>query len=169
LLVGERKPCPNAAGWSPNTPQGIFRSAQLVVYPQACISDVFVRPSVANAGLYYDVWDYQWFDQFEESCPSGNLTSWNGDNWSYTNHSRSAVSVAAGSVSKVTIGPVRGIWEVLHIGGPNVPYQSGYTAKLHNLNLYFEEWSYKPLTPKPTVLDLRSWSRKATEQTLVIS
>ena len=46
---------PNAAGWSANVAQGIFRSALLHVYPDVYISDVFVRTSVADNTLTYDV------------------------------------------------------------------------------------------------------------------
>ena len=44
---------PEAASWSPNVVQGIFRSARLEVFPAVYISDVFVRPSVADRTLSY--------------------------------------------------------------------------------------------------------------------
>jgi len=52
FMVGGKSIVPNAAGWSPNTPQGIFRSAKLLVYPKIYIPDVFVRPSVNNTNPY---------------------------------------------------------------------------------------------------------------------
>src|SRR5262249_32762739 len=56
FMTNNQSIVPNAAGWSPYTPQGIFRSARLAVYPRVRIDDVFVRPSVANSNLYYDIW-----------------------------------------------------------------------------------------------------------------
>src|SRR5258705_208751 len=46
---------PTAAEWSEAVPQGIFRSAFLRVYPAVYVSDAFVRTSVANQTLSYDV------------------------------------------------------------------------------------------------------------------
>ena len=46
---------PDAADWSEAIPQGIFRSAFLRVYPAVYVSDTFVRTSVANKTLSYDV------------------------------------------------------------------------------------------------------------------
>ena len=46
---------PDAADWSEAIPQGIYRSAFLRVYPAVYVSDTFVRTSVANQTLSYDV------------------------------------------------------------------------------------------------------------------
>src|SRR4051812_33314955 len=46
---------PVAADWSESVPQGIFRSAFLRVYPAVYVSDTFLRTSVANRTLSYDV------------------------------------------------------------------------------------------------------------------
>jgi beta-galactosidase/beta-glucuronidase len=46
---------PDAAEWSAAVPQGIYRSAFLRVYPAVYVSDTFVRTSVANQTLSYDV------------------------------------------------------------------------------------------------------------------
>jgi uncharacterized membrane protein len=46
---------PNAAGWSGNVAQGIFRSAVVHAYPDVDVSDVFVRTSVTEDTLTYDV------------------------------------------------------------------------------------------------------------------
>ena len=46
---------PVAADWCEAVPQGIFRSAFLRVYPAVYVSDAFVRTSVANQTLTYDV------------------------------------------------------------------------------------------------------------------
>jgi len=83
FMVNGKSIVPNAAGWSPNTPQGIFRSAQLTVYPQVGISDVFVQPSVAKGSLSYEVWVTNGSASSQNLILSGNLTSWNGDSWVY--------------------------------------------------------------------------------------
>jgi hypothetical protein len=135
FMVNGKSVVPNAAGWSPNTPQGIFRSARLAVYPQIYISDLFVRPSVSQTCLYYDVWITNGSASLQNLTLSGNLSSWNDDHWAYPSISDQAVSVAAGSAGKITVGPVpwnlgsRSYW------WPNVPYQENYQAKLHFLNL----------------------------------
>ena len=46
---------PDAAEWAEAVPQGIYRSAFLRVYPAVYVSDTFVRTSVANRTLSYDV------------------------------------------------------------------------------------------------------------------
>lgn len=126
---------PNAAGWSPNTPQGIFRSAQLLIYPQIYISDVFVRPSVINTNLYYDVWLINASSSTTNVTLSGSLSSWNSNAWNYPAIPSQVIALAPGATTKVTIGPLS--WN-LGSGSywwPNVPYQSGYIARLHCLNL----------------------------------
>ena len=135
FMVNGKSTVPNAAGWSPNTPQGIFRSAQLVVYPQVFISDVFVRPSVVNTNLSYDVWVTNGSSRLQNLVISSRLTSWNGWLWIYPAIADQPVSVAAGSATKVTIGPIAWNLGSASYWAPNVPYWAGYTAQLHNLNL----------------------------------
>ncbi len=118
FMVNGKSTVPNAAGWSPNTPQGIFRSAQLVVYPQVYISDVFVRPSVANTNLSYDVWVTNGSARLQNLTIASRLTSWNGSSWIYPTIADHPVSVAAGSAIKVTIGPIAWNPGALPIGGP---------------------------------------------------
>ena len=135
FMLNGKSLVPNAAGWSPNTPQGIFRSAQLLVYSQVYISDVFVRPSVQNSNLFYDVWLYNGTANATNVLVSGSLSSWNGTNWSYPTLPSQSVSLPAGTTTKVTIGPVNWNLGPGSYWWPNVPYQSGYAAQLHNLNL----------------------------------
>ena len=135
FMVNGKSIVPNAAGWSANTPQGIFRSAQLAVYPTAYISDEFVRPSVSGSNLYYDVWITNGSSSTANVILSGNLTSWNSNTWAYPTIASQPVSVPAFSTSKVTIGPIAWNLGAASYWWPNVPYQAGYTAQLHNLNL----------------------------------
>lgn len=135
FITNGKSSVPNAAGWSANTPQGIFRYAHLLVYPQTYISNVFVRPSVANTNLYYDVSITNTSSTSASLTLSGNFTSWNNASWDYPAIDSQVVMVPATTTLRVTVGPIA--W---HLGTgsywwPNVPYQAGYTAQLHNLNV----------------------------------
>lgn len=135
FMVGGKSIVPNAGGWSPNTPQGIFRSAKLLVYPRVHIADVFVRPSVENNNLYYDVWLKNASASAAQVSLSGSLSSWNGDAWNYPSLPTQSVSLPAGATTKVTIGPVSWNLGAASYWWPNVPFQPGFTSKLHFLNL----------------------------------
>jgi hypothetical protein len=141
FMVNGKSVVPNAAGWSPNTPQGIFRSAQLVVYPQVYISDVFVRSSVSQASLNYDVWITNGSTSSKSLTLSGNLGSWNANNWAYPAIADKEISLAAGSATRVTLGPIA--WNLGRDSywWPNVPYRAGYATQLHNLNLILKTGS----------------------------
>lgn len=145
FMLNGKSLVPNAAGWSPNTPQGIFRSAQLLVYPQIFISDVFVRPSVQNSNLYYDVWVTNATASATNLLLSGDLSSWNGSDWSYPTLPSEPLSLPAGTTTKVTIGPVSWNLGPSSYWWPNVPYQPGYTAQLHYLNLSITPPSGSPV------------------------
>lgn len=125
FMVGGKSVVPNAAGWSPDTPQGIFRSAKLLIYPQVHISDVFVRTSVANSNLFYDVWVTNASPSATNIALSGNLSSWNGSGWSYPALPTQTVAVASGAATKVTVGPrsvpLIGILGQAPIGGRTCP------------------------------------------------
>ena len=126
---------PQGSGWCPWGAQGIFRSAKLKVYPQVYISDVFVRPSVAHDALYYQVSVHNGSASSTNVNIAGDLTSWNGDSWNYPALPVQALSVPANSTATTLVGPVTWGLGSASYWWPNVPYQSGYTAKLHYLNL----------------------------------
>lgn len=135
FMSGGKSLVPNAAGWSPNTPQGIFRSAELKVYPAVYISDVFVRTSVQSSNLFYDVTLRNESATATNVTLSGNLAAWNGAAWSYPSLPSRIVSLAAGAETNITVGPVYWDLSASSYWWPNVPYQPGYQAQLHNLNL----------------------------------
>src|SRR3954447_14056988 len=74
---------PDAAEWSEAVPQGIFRSAFLRVYPAVYVSDTFVRPSVANKSLSYDVSVTNTSASARTVTLTGSLTSDNGTSFGY--------------------------------------------------------------------------------------
>ena len=126
---------PTAAGWSPNVAQGIFRSALLHVYPDVYISDAFVRTSVTNDTLTYDVSITNTGTTSQQVTLSGSLGSWNCDTFTYPAIPDTPVTAAPGTTTTTTIGPIKWGLGTTSYWWPNVPYQSDYQARLHNLTL----------------------------------
>lgn len=125
---------PDAAEWSEAVPQGIFRSAYLRVYPAVHIADAFIRTSVADRELSYDVWIANGSDTPQTVSLTGHLTSWNHSGWDYPDIDGRRVTVPAHARQKVTVTVP---WK-LGRGSywwPNVPYRPGYQAQLHQLHL----------------------------------
>ena len=127
---------PDAAEWCEAIPQGIYRSAFLRVYPAVYISDTFVRPSVANQALSYDVSVTNTSASARTVTLTGSLSSDNGTSFSYPSLPSKPVAVAAHSTSTVTIGPVAWNLGTTSYWWPNVPYRSGYRAQLHDLAVH---------------------------------
>ncbi|MDP9148885.1 MAG: beta-galactosidase, partial [Myxococcota bacterium] len=130
---------PAAADWSPHVAQGIFRSAILRVQPQVYVSDVFVRTSVSGPSLSYDAWVTNSGSAARQVTLSATLDSWNCETLAYPSIPAASVMVAAGATQKVTVGPVAWTLGAASYWWPNVPYQAGYQAKLHNLRLTLAE------------------------------
>jgi hypothetical protein len=126
---------PIAADWSPNVPQGIFRSALLHVYPDVYISDAFVRTSVTNDALTYDVSITNTGTTSQQVTLSGALSSWNCDTFTYPAIPDTPVTAAPGTTTTTTIGPIKWGLGTTSYWWPNVPYQSDYQARLHTLKL----------------------------------
>lgn len=135
FMSGGKSLVPNAAGWSPNLPEGIFRSAELKIYPRVYISDVFVKPYVTTSNLYYDVTIRNASASSTNVTLTGGLSSWNGNPWSYPALPTNNITILAGVETNLTVGPVPWTLGSDSYWWPNVPYQNGYLAQLHNLNL----------------------------------
>lgn len=133
FMVNNRSLVPNAAGWSPNTAQGIFRSIRLAVYAPIYVEDVFVRPKVGTKQLYYDIWVKNSTAQSQSMTLAGSLNSWNQAAWSYPSIPNVSFTAAANATTKVTVGPVAWNLSSDSYWWPNVPYVAGYRAQLHNL------------------------------------
>lgn len=127
---------PVAADWCEAVPQGIFRSAFLRVYPAVYVSDAFVRTSVANQSLTYDVSVTNTSGSSRSVTLTGSLASDNGTPFSYPTLPSATVTVAAHSSAKVTVGPVAWNLGSTSFWWPNVPYRSGYRAQLHDLSVH---------------------------------
>src|SRR5580765_1758844 len=93
---------PNAAGWSPNIAQGIFRSALLHVYPDVYVSDVFVRTSVTDDTLTYDVAITNTGTTSQDVTLWGALASWNCDPFAYPAIADKTITAAPGATTTVT-------------------------------------------------------------------
>src|SRR4051812_19556851 len=117
---------PVAADWSEAIPQGILRSAYLRVYPAVHVSDTFVRTSVANKTLSYDVSVRNTSGSSRSVTMTGSLSSSNGTAFSYPELPSRTVTVAAHSTATVTVGPVAWNLDSTSYWWPNVPYRSGY-------------------------------------------
>ena len=126
---------PAAADWSPNVPQGIYRSAMLRVVPAVYISDAFVRTSVTNKTLTYDVWVTNSSSASRQVSLSGVLESWNCDTVTYPAIPATTATVAAGATTKITVGPLAWTAGDGSYWWPNVPYRQDYQARLHNLRV----------------------------------
>jgi adhesin HecA-like repeat protein len=126
---------PTAADWSEAIPQGIYRSAYLRVYPAVYVSDAFVRTSVANRTLSYDVSVTNSSATTTTVTLTGALTSDSAGSFSYPQLPQQTVTVPARSTAKVTVGPVA--WDLgpTSYWWPNVPYRPGYRAQLHRLTI----------------------------------
>ncbi|MGC4817174.1 glycoside hydrolase family 2 TIM barrel-domain containing protein, partial [Micromonospora sp. DT63] len=127
---------PIAADWSEAVPQGIYRSASLRVYPAVYVSDAFVRTSVANRTLSYDVSVTNSSAATRTVTLSGSITSDGAGSFSYPQLPQQTVTVAARSTVKVTVGPVAWDLGATSYWWPNVPYRSGYRAQLHRLAIH---------------------------------
>jgi hypothetical protein len=126
-----KKLVPDAAGWSANVPQGIFRSATVRAVPQLHVADAFVRTDVAADRVSVDVWVRNSGATQASGTVSLGLSSWNCEPLAYPTLSSQTVTVPAGQTVKVTLGPVAWGLGPSSYWWPNVPYVAGYRAKLH--------------------------------------
>ena len=134
-LVGpdNRYTVAEGASWSDDPAQGIFRSADLEVFPAVYVSDTVVRTSVGDRQLSYDVYLTNATDRAQQATLSGELDSANGANWKYPSIGSQRVMVPADQTIKVTVGPLAWRAGSDSYWWPNVPYRAGYRAQLHDL------------------------------------
>ena len=130
--AGGKKLIPDAAGWSGNVPQGIYRSAVLRAVPALHVLDAFVRTDVAGDKISVDVWVKNGGTAAASGSVDVALSSWSCDAVTYPKLSATPVSaLAPGKTVKVTVGPVTWGLGASSYWWPNVPYTKGYRAKLH--------------------------------------
>ena len=129
--AANRKLVPDAAGWSANIPQGIFRSAVMRVLPALHVSDAFVRTDVAGDALSVDVSVTNSDVAPATGTVSVALSSATCDTTPYPTFTPATVMVPPGETVVVTLGPIPWGLGTGSYWWPNVPYQPGYRAKLH--------------------------------------
>ena len=129
--AANRKLVPDAAGWSANIPQGIFRSAAVRVLPELHVSDAFVRTDVAGDAIGVDVSVTNSGGATATGTVSAVLSSATCDALSYPALPPSAVTVPPGATVVVTLGPVTWGMGPSSYWWPNLPYRAGYRAALH--------------------------------------
>ena len=126
---------PEGASWSPNIAQGIFQSARLEVFPALHISDAFVRTSVQQRSLAYDVTVTNDSGRPQTAWLTARLRSWNKRPWRYPKLAPKKVTVAAGATQTFTMPGAAWNLGQASYWWPNVPYRPGYRAQLHQLEL----------------------------------
>jgi len=134
-LIGSsgKKLVPDAAGWSPNVAQGIFRSADIRAVPVLHVLDALVHTDVAADQFSIDVWVRNGGTAPANGTIDVALSSWSCSALSYpTLASVPVTAVAAGTTVKVTLGPVTWGLGSSSYWWPNVPYTPGYRTQLHN-------------------------------------
>ncbi|MFE5671020.1 glycoside hydrolase family 2 TIM barrel-domain containing protein [Agromyces sp. NPDC056523] len=136
-LVGTdlRYNVPEGASWSNDVAQGIFRSASLEVFPAVYVADTFVRPSVTDKSLSYDVQITNSTGRAQKVDLKGALSSWNGAGWKYPAIPTQQAVVPANSTATVTVGPLQWRADEGSYWSPNVPFTEDYTAQLHELDV----------------------------------
>ncbi len=114
---------------------GLTGHVKLAVYPAVHISDVFVRTSVENQTLEYDVWVSNGSKRDRTVSIKGTLAPWRENVWGYPDLPTQTTTVNAGQTRKITVkdvgwnlGPESYWW-------PNIPFREDYEATFHWLKL----------------------------------
>ena len=121
--------------WTAKAAYGVVKYVHLKCLPLQYVKDVFVRTSVNNKILCFDVTLANGTEKPMELELSSSLSSWNKADWDYPSIPKRTVSVPGKGEAKVTVdgipwnlGP-RSYW------WPNIPFREDYTAQLHHLNI----------------------------------
>ena len=118
---------------------GLTGHVRLAIYPAVYISDVFVRTSVENRALAYDVWVTNGSQRSRTMSVNGALAPWRGKVPDYPDLPPRAITVKAGETRKVTVQGVGWNLGAASYWWPNIQFHEDYAATLHWLNLSLEE------------------------------
>jgi len=129
---------PHCADWCECIARGIFRSAELLVYPEVYVRDIFVKTSVEKQELSCEVTVTNASDALRSITLKPALSSPQGTNWAYPTLSPISVTLLPGE-TKTLFGSAP--WELgsESFWFPNVPYTPGYRAVLHLLTVSLSE------------------------------
>jgi len=114
---------------------GLTGHVRLAIYPHVYISDVFVRTSVKNRTLAYDVWITNGSKENRTVNLKGALASWNKRPYDYPTLPLRTITVNAGQTQKVTVKDIAWNLGVDSYWWPNIPFREDYRATLHWLQL----------------------------------
>ncbi len=114
--------------------EGIAKYVRMEVYPPIYIKNVFVKPSVTNKQLSYDVVIHNGTAASASLKFDGKLSSWNKDLWVYPAIPAQNVTVAAGQDATVSVSVAWNLG-IASYWWPNIPFREDYVARLHNLSL----------------------------------
>jgi hypothetical protein len=119
---------------------GIPRGVFLDTYPVVHIADAYVRSSVADGTLAYDLWIANESPIRHTLTIAAALSPWNpGMRWSYPAIPDQTVRLSPNSVTKVSGDAVRWNLGPPSYWWPNIPFQENYQAILHNLRFTLTE------------------------------
>jgi len=133
--VDGRYDVPEGASWSDDVAQGIFRSAELQVFPAVHIADTVVHTSVDQRTLSYEVIVANDSASRATVTLDGKLSSFNRQNWTYPTVPTQSLTVSPHATKTVTVGPLDWSASTASYWWPNVPYRPDYRAQLHELDL----------------------------------
>ncbi len=111
---------PHWAEWCESIARGLFRSVDLFVCPIVFIEDIFIRSSIENRTLQYDVWVRNNGTAQADIVVGSNLAATDGAKWTYPGLPPIIGSVPAGT-SISTVSPT--LW-------PSNPCASGLVTKM---------------------------------------
>jgi hypothetical protein len=118
---------------------GLTGHVRLAVYPPVHITDVFIRPSVANKRLGYDVWITNATKAARTVVLRAKLAPWNARTWKYPLIPEGTLTLEGGTAQRVTVDGIP--WELgpESYWWPNIPFHEDSVATLHWLRLATRE------------------------------
>lgn len=118
---------------------GLTGHVRLAVYPPVHISDVFVRTSVENRTLAYDVWIANGSEEDRMVSLEASLVSWSPRQYDYPALPPRTIIVKAGRTRKITVKDIAWNLGTESYWWPNIPFREDYRAILHWLKLSMTE------------------------------
>ena len=135
FMVNGKYTVPEGATWDPYLEEGILRGVHLELLPLLHTEDIYVRTNVTHKLLRAEVTLTNGSSQAAGVTLVSRLSSATGDAFSYPRISAQKVTLAAGETRTVSLGQIPWTLGSHSYWWPNVPYRSGYQARLHKLEV----------------------------------
>ena len=126
---------PEGASWFQGLADGIIRGVALELPPPVHISDVFVRTSLGPDLLHPEITVANDSDKPVSVAVEAAVSDWAKNRPGYPAIAAVAVTLAPGASNRVDLGRVPWPLGRESYWWPNVPYQAGYRAELHQLDV----------------------------------